>query len=266
MSEVMLRPMGVGDILDATFRLYRANFVTFALIGLVAYVPYALVVAPSEARGNQAAEFQPGIGARSASPSGPARALGSAVFALVVLPLCAAAVIVKVSAAYLDQPLSAWEAYQRALPRLVPLLFTNLFVTMFIAAGFLLLIVPGIIFSLWCLVAQPVVIVENVWGVAAIRRSRELMRDNLSKGFKVALAVFFLTAILAFALGLLVELVPWPHVLVGLVLGNALQALLLPIQTAPTLLLYYDLRIRKEAFDLEQLASSIAEAPPASSV
>ena len=47
MSEVMLRPMGVGDILDATFRLYRANFVTFALIGLVAYVPYALVVAPS---------------------------------------------------------------------------------------------------------------------------------------------------------------------------------------------------------------------------
>ena len=33
-----LRPMGIGDILDATFRLYRQRFVTFLLIALIVYV------------------------------------------------------------------------------------------------------------------------------------------------------------------------------------------------------------------------------------
>jgi hypothetical protein len=149
---------------------------------------------------------------------------------------------------------------------LLPLAITNVFVGLFIVLGFMLLIVPGIYFTLWCTVVQPVVVLEKLWGIGAIRRSRELMRDNLSKGLKVVLAVGVLTWILSLAMGLLLAWVPWPHAMVGLAATYALQALILPIQTAPTLLLYYDLRIRKEAFDLEQLALSIAEAPPAASV
>ena len=37
-----LRPMGIGDILDTTFRLYRQRFLTFLLIALVVYVPFGL--------------------------------------------------------------------------------------------------------------------------------------------------------------------------------------------------------------------------------
>jgi len=36
-----------------------------------------------------------------------------------------------------------------------------------------------------------------------------------------------------------------------------LPALWLPIQTAPSILLYYDLRIRKEAFDLQKLSETL---------
>src|ERR1043165_8625181 len=39
-----LRPMNIGDILDAAFRLYRQRFATFVTIVLVAYTPYALLM------------------------------------------------------------------------------------------------------------------------------------------------------------------------------------------------------------------------------
>ena len=45
MAAQQLRPMGIGDILDVTFRLYRQRFLTFLLIALVVYVPYALLLA-----------------------------------------------------------------------------------------------------------------------------------------------------------------------------------------------------------------------------
>ena len=51
--------------------------------------------------------------------------------------------------------------------------------------GFVLLIVPGIIFSLWFYVLVPVVVLEGVTGTAALGRSRELMRGNLGKAFLV---------------------------------------------------------------------------------
>jgi hypothetical protein len=259
--------MGVGDILDATFRLYRANFLAFALIGLLAYVPYALIMAPTVASGG-------GMAGQGQIQARPVRGgdfpvagmLGGALFALVAMPLCSAALTLKISSAYLDQPMSATEAYKRALPRLFPLLITNFFVSLFIGLGFLLLIVPGIIFLLWCMVVVPVVVLEPRWGTGAMNRSRELMRDNLSKGFLLGLAVFLLSSILAWVLTYVVALAPWPHVALTLVATYAVQALILPIQTAPALLLYYDLRIRKEAFDLEQLAQSISEAPVAPQV
>ncbi len=48
MAVPELRPMGIGDILDVTFRLYRQQFLTFLLIALTVYVPYALLVAVSQ--------------------------------------------------------------------------------------------------------------------------------------------------------------------------------------------------------------------------
>ena len=58
---------------------------------------------------------------------------------------------------------------------------------------------------------------------------------------------------------MLTGLVPWPHPAVGVFFQTVLQAFFLPIQTAPWILLYYDLRIRKEAFDLQKLAEAMGQ-------
>jgi hypothetical protein len=93
-----------------------------------------------------------------------------------------------------------------------------------------------------------------------MRRSRELMRGNINKGFVLAFVVGILTFIINMGLSTLMRLVPLPHPAIGIFIQTVLLAIILPLQTAPWILLYYDLRIRKEAFDLQQLAEAMRQA------
>ena len=181
------------------------------------------------------------------------------VFALVLVPLCSAALIENISASYLGETLPAGASYARAAPRLVPLLWTQLLAGLVIGLGYLMCIVPGIYFSLWFLVIAPVVILERTNGSTAMGRSRELMRGNVGKGFLVMLVVGLLSGVINAALGAVIGLIPWPHVAFRGFFENVLPALTLPIQTAPLILLYYDLRIRKEAFDLQMLSEALGQ-------
>jgi hypothetical protein len=134
---------------------------------------------------------------------------------------------------------------------------TQILVGLIVLLGFLLLIIPGIIFSLWFLIVGPVVILEGVGGTKALGRSRELMRGNLDKGFLLQFLVGLLSLVFGFVLGMVLAWIPWPHPLVQSFFQTVLPVLWLPIQTAPLILLYYDLRIRKEAFDLQKLAEAM---------
>ncbi len=177
-------------------------------------------------------------------------------FLVIFMPLCSAALTHNISAAYLGKELSAGESYQRALPRLAGLIGTQFLAGVVVVLGFCACLVPGVIFSLWFYVLIPIVVLEGVTGPAAMGRSRELTRGNLGKIFLVAfvagLFAFIMTLIFRFGIGL----IPWPHYTVRVFFQTLAQSLLLPITTAPITLLYYDLRIRKEAFDLQMLSSA----------
>jgi hypothetical protein len=283
MAVPELRPMGVGDILDVTFRLYRQQFLTFLLIALTVYVPYALLLAVSQpfqqsktlqhAGAVQTAGVEQGETKvvwppqnqqawppKDFNPLGFALSMiGFAAFVIVLLPLCTAALVQNISASYLGEVLTAAQSYSRAAPRLIGLIGTQILVFLAIMGGYLLCIVPGVIFSLWFLLIVPVVILESRVGPSALGRSRELMRGNLGKGFMIGLVVGIFVFMVSWILGMLTPLVPWPHPAVGLFVQTVLLALILPIQTAPWILFYYDLRIRKEAFDLQMLSMALGQ-------
>jgi hypothetical protein len=274
MATLELRPMGIGDILDTTFRLYRQRFLTFLLIALIVYVPYAFLIAliqpagtpetPASHLQQQEVVYQRDAQPPSAMAANPAVAvtgiIGIVIFAIVLLPLCSAALVHNISATYLGENLTAGQSYARAAPRLLGLLWTMILSMLTIWLGILLLIVPGIIFSLWFLLITPVVILECKSGSKAMGRSRELMRGNLNKGFVLGLTVWVFGFLFGLALGTLTSWAPLPHPAVRLFLNTVLQAIILPIQTAPWILLYYDLRIRKEAFDLQKLTEALGQA------
>ena len=184
---------------------------------------------------------------------------GLFIFAVIFLPLCAAALTLNISAAYLGKELSAGESYQRAAPRLAGLIGTQILAGIIVLLGFCLFIVPGIIFSLWFYVLVPVVVLEGVAGTQALGRSRELMRGNLGKGFLVGLLAGIVALILRAIISFVIRIIPWPYTFLSVFAQNVAQALFLPITTAPFALLYYDLRIRKEAFDLQMLSTAMEQ-------
>lgn len=179
--------------------------------------------------------------------------------------LCQAALTKSISEYYLGNDISVGEAYKSVTPKIWTLMGAGILVSLAFFGGLLLLVVPGIIFGLWFALTTPVIIAENTKATEGMRRSRELARGNLGKIF----SVLFLTSIIAGIIGLIIS-VPFSiiskftgtgvlSIAIGQIGSIASNILAAPISAAAAILLYYDLRIRKEGFDLEMLANEIGD-------
>jgi hypothetical protein len=265
-GQIELRPMGVGDILDTAFRLYRMRFVSFFAISLVMFVPYiVLLLVLSLLVGNETHLVQTPYGPREMEPVGAmlVNTLATMLYFLAVWPLVGGALMFNISAAYLGESLSVGTCYRRAASRLGALLGTQMLVGFVVVLGMLLLIIPGIIFSLWYVVIAPVVLLEGLAGGRAMSRSKALMSGNLGKGFLIGLTVFVLNIVITLAMSYCLDWVGLTHPAAQRIGAEAVQAVTLPFLLAPTILLYYDLRIRKEAFDLQCLSAALTAEPAA---
>ena len=264
-NRLELRPMGVGDILDTALRLYRSRLIPFLTIALIMYVPYTILVVLLNAEFAEPPQVVQGpFGPRVVESTGTTlvNALDGLLLFLFVLPLVQSAMMVNISATYLGEQIDAATSYRRAARRVLALLGTQWLAGIVIVIGYLLLIVPGIVFSLWYLILGPIVVLEGISGGRAMSRSKALMSGNLGKGFLLMLVVVLLNLALTWAVGYCVGLLG-RHLLLDGIVQNLLQAVLLPFSVAPSILLYYDLRIRKEAFDLQRLTEVLAAPVPA---
>lgn len=250
-----IRPMSLGEILDIGFRLLRNHF--WLLVGLAAtiYVPLGLV--------GEAFPIAAGISASgevlSASPL--ALVLLSLVTLVVVgvgAPLASAAMTAAVGDIYLGRPTGVAPALRRAWALFMPLAWTTLLSYAIIAAGLLLLIVPGLWLMLAYFVSSQVVLLEGLSGMAALRRSGELMRGNKGRAFLMALAVGVLQAVVSGATTSALQDLPLLGVAVGTVVSTVSMAYLIAV----TVVFYFDLRCRRDAFDLEHLARMIEPRGP----
>jgi len=243
-----LRPMGILEIVDQSFRLYRSNFLVFFGIAAVVYVPAQVV--------------------QSIPLVGP-------FVAMVYIPLyliASAAMTQAVSDRYLGVQATIGGAYNAVGRRFWPLLGTMIVAYLFVLSGILLLVVGAIVFAFWVLFVSQVFVIEDKRYMQAVWRSRFLIGQGVwGEAIVLGIIVAVLTGIIEAAAGAAMgaplfvatgnaeEAVRSPYLL--LVLG-LVQSLVFPIGQAATVLLYYDSRIRKEGFDLMMLAREMGMAPP----
>ncbi len=115
-----------------------------------------------------------------------------------------------------------------------------------IAAGFLLLVVPGFIFVVWFALIAPVIEIEERGVVASFRRSREMVRDHF---WRVAGVIFPLVAVESllegFGDGIGHGLIGENYVgnLTGSVVANLLVS---PLYALTVLALYFEITAREE--------------------
>jgi hypothetical protein len=123
----------------------------------------------------------------------------------------------------------------------------------------------------------PVVVVENRGGFGALERARKVAAGNLWRIFFVGLGLLFVTLVFSLVLVTLAGLI---GAMTGLQSGVApdrsdpavlllqagttiilmlFQSAWTPVFAAAQLMLYIDLRIRREAYDIELLVQAVEE-------
>lgn len=234
-----LRPMGLLEIVDQTFRLYRQHFWLFFGIAGVLYLPLGLLqgLLPKEI---------------------------SWVFALGMLPayaLVGGALTKAVSDRYMGDRATLGGSYAFIWKRFGAYLLTSILAYLFIFSGLFLLLVGAIFFALWMAFVSQAFVIEGKAYVEALKRSKSLgAKNNWDNIFLLGLIVTILTGVISGVAMLLSGLLP--PVARELVEGIG-QSLVAPISIVAFILLYYDTRIRKEGFDLEVLARELGKEIPA---
>lgn len=274
MDPAGLRPLGVGEILDVAIKIYRARFgVMVKAVAVVLGPVFALsaIVRISIPAGDTFFETtQPGATPEFQGDEVWAFLAGTVlIFILAYLgsQLATGACFKAVSGAYLDEDPDWRESLQFARSRLGALLWLSLLMVLLLAPAFLACIVPGLYLYVAWSVAAPALLVEDVRGWAALKRSRELVKGRFWPTVAVLILVAVLTGILqAIFLGVLAGVVGIGGNEVAQAVADAIgqtasSALTTPLSAAVLAVLYFDLRVRKEGFDLELLAHRLGVDP-----
>jgi hypothetical protein len=257
-----LRPLSVGEILDAGLAVYRRHATAlWKLVAVVVALPAALdgVVAVAEQQ----------VDDSGGGTSGSLTLLQLLVLVVSVVAsfLATGAAYRLVADAYLGRPVDPGASLRFGLQRVGAVLWVSLLAGLGILAGLVLLLVPGIYLAICWSVAVPVLLGENLRGRAALSRSRQLVRGRFWPCLGVLLLTMLLAAILAFVFELVAvaiigssddDTVSFFTQGVASLISNTL---VLPFQVAVTTVLYIDLRVRKEGFDGRGIASAAGPEP-----
>jgi len=268
-----LRPLEIGDVLDETFRLYRRNFLLLAGISVAFSIPLAAFAGYGYSAlfgelFNQASASNPGD--LSAFTPAIASLATGVVINFIVQPLLFGAVSFAVCQSALGRPVTLAGILRGGL-RKYPAVFAYLFLIFLMGIAFCL-------FPLWIWIlvgwvaVLPVMFVENTGLVAAMGRSWQLVQGRWWRTFFILLLVFVLNYVVSLALGaflylgqLLLALFISPFLSLAIYQAGviAVSGLTIPILQIAIVLIYFDLRVRREGLDLFQLAQRVAALPAA---
>jgi len=260
-----LRPLSTGELLDRTFSLYRSHFGLF--IGIFA-LPHLAVLAfqcvgiAFQSPGNQLSNILMTL----------VWSMGALLLTVIVSAASQAATVVAVSQVHLDRPASVMDSFSRVKGEIGGVIWLSFLVGLGVGAGFIALIVPGVLLALMWSLAVPAKILENRGATDAMSRSSDLTKGDRGRIF----VIWLLFIVLSIGISLLLQ---WPvELAAGVSSRGALQrttaiwqvaslvatfvseCLVGPLGTIAFSLLYYDERVRKEAFDL-QLMMTTLDAP-----
>ncbi len=271
-----LQPRGVADMLDAAMYVYRRNFLRLALAAAVVVVPLSTLDAIT-----RMVVLAPMLNPERLSQGDPSSVMlagqglnllltftGTAIIYTVMTP----ALMWMVGQRFLERPASLGAAYGAAFRRLpvtgaVAALYLGVMVLMSIYGAIPCVgwvsVLPLIAFvSVNTLtLLGPVAVLEkgSVW--TTLRRCWILTKSNFWRAFGLMAALYLFSIavtsgpsmLAVFIVALLAE-----NLALGTAISAAVGALLtvlyMPIWCAGLTLLYYDTRVRVEAFDLELIA------------
>lgn len=276
MAAPSLRPLGVGEILDVSLKLAWRNFGTLARIVLFVVAPAQLLVAIVDI--SAFPDYRPHGILLPTTQAQPLQthqlwtALAGVLVTLVVSFLsgqfATGACFRAIAESYLGLA-SGWRSSLRfAARKFHSILWITILGVVLEVTGLLFCVVPGVYLAISFAVALPILMSEGQRGRRALGRSRALIKG---RWWKTATTLGFAWLLVAIVSGVISGLVSALVLsgatgeveLVGITTVSGIVAAVVttPFVAAYHTVLYFDLRVRKEAFDLRLLASRVGVTP-----
>ncbi|MCA1846493.1 MAG: hypothetical protein LC792_25520, partial [Actinobacteria bacterium] len=178
--------------------------------------------------------------------------------------IASAAVLRAVSVAYLGGTPDWRESLRAATSRLGPLIWLAFLMGGGLALAALALFFPFIWLGVSWSVAFPVLIAEGPHGAAALRRSFHLVRGRWWSVFGALFLAFLLQFFIGLVIGIPLSLLTANQdsssagaLIISTLVSVASSVVTTPFMAAVLVLIYFDLRVRKEGFDLELLSQGV---------
>ena len=246
--------MGIGEILSTAFQLYQRHWRTLLAIAAVVVVPFTLVQYLLgdlvRTRGEVTRDGVVETATWAVGIAGLVAALAGVVMFLVLTGAITRAVAAEVAG---EDP-SVEQSYRFGFHRFWSVLLVSVLVGLATIGGLILFIIPGIYIGVRLAVSIEALVVEGRRGTQAMARSWELVGGHWWHAFGTLVVAGLLTGVV--------------NALITAPFGNTswfVQAIAAAVATVVTLpygvlvgvLLYLDLRARKENLNLERLRADL---------
>jgi hypothetical protein len=261
--------LNVGEVLDASFKLYGRHFQTLVICMVVVAVPLAILDTLVQASTiENAFNYSAGTDTDTDGTAVAGQIVSGLINNLILPAFATAACLRVLTSGYLGRSATWQESLMFGLRRLWLVIATTILMTLALIAGFIALVLPGFWLFVCFAVAIPALLFEELGPAQALGRSFRLVKGRWWATF----AALFVMLVL-----LLVIVIIVTGAIVGAVLSDSdnevlgailtaiaaivVTALVYPLQAAVVTLIYFDLRVRKEGFDLQLLAERMGTEP-----
>ena len=266
-----LRPLGIGEILDSALRIYRSRF--GALVTVVAFVVvplHALQLLFQISQPTTHIVRSQGFRYQSSGPT-PGIALAllivTVLVSLLTTTLAQAASMRIVADQYLGTKTSWWVSLRDALRQFRSLLWVAILVGVSWVVGGLLCVLPGVFAYVLFSVSIPALLMEGCKGRRALGRSRTLVMGRWWPTFAtlivIVLLAFVITSLASALVGGTTIFTRSVTTSTGVRVMQAAITTLVNVFTTPmtaavATVIYFDLRVRKEGFDIALMSQRLA--------
>jgi hypothetical protein len=250
------QPRGIGDILGAAFDLYKRHWQAFIQIVAIVVIPLTLIqyFLRDQVTDNTNVVVNQTTGQITVTGGtsfwvGTLGGLLVSLIGVLIWQVLTGAISRAAAGSLVGEVVTPGNAFSYGFNRLWSIILIGILVALIVTGGLILLIIPGIIFAVKLSVSIPALVVENRRGTAAIGRSWNLTTGHFWHVFGTWIIAYIITWIVA---GILAAIAGSNWFVQGLLVSIG-SIITMPFMALVTVLLYLDLRVRKEGLSDETL-------------
>lgn len=241
MEAIALRPRKATEIVDAAIEVYRRNPIHFLLLAAMVRVPWLIV---------QILYLAP----REGDPDAIVTSLLIGAGTLVTTFLMAGFVVYMASELYLGRETDAFDTIRKVAPRIPSVFIAAMLQSVAIGLGLALFLFPAVWVSAVLFAVIPVVVLEGRGAFGGFDRSQKLSEGQKTHILSALGLIVMIRVIVAVGGGFIAIVAPTPEL--RYVVATVAEMLVYPLLGIAITLVYYDVRIRKEGFDIEMMADA----------